>query len=354
MDPGLTRPSAVVKRLAGKSESMSVALAGRQVTRSGASATVPTPNAMPRPDLMSSIARQYFELTKPRVVALIVFTAIIGMFLAVPGWPPLRQSLAGFIGIWLAAASAAAINHLIDQRIDRVMARTAHRPLPTGSLTPTQVLVFAISLGALSMAILIALVNPLTAILTFASLIGYAIVYTAFLKRATSQNIVIGGAAGAAPPLLGWAAVTGQVHPYALLLFLIIFVWTPPHFWALAIFRVEDYSRAQVPMLPVTHGVTYTRWHVLAYTVLLLIVTVLPYLTGMSGVFYLGGALMLGAGFLYYAIRLLNPPDELFAMKVFNFSIIYLMALFAFLLIDHYLMPMPVSFNPGLNFKPVA
>ena len=269
-------------------------------------------------------------------------------------WPPLRQSLAGFIGIWLAAASAAAINHLIDQRIDRVMARTAHRPLPTGSLTPTQVLVFAISLGALSMAILIALVNPLTAILTFASLIGYAIVYTAFLKRATSQNIVIGGAAGAAPPLLGWAAVTGQVHPYALLLFLIIFVWTPPHFWALAIFRVEDYSRAQVPMLPVTHGVTYTRWHVLAYTVLLVIVTVLPYLTGMSGVFYLGGALALGAGFIYYAVRLLNPPDELFAMKVFNYSIIYLMALFAFLLIDHYLMPMPVSFNPGLNFKPVA
>jgi protoheme IX farnesyltransferase len=154
--------------------------------------------------------------------------------------------------------------------------------------------------------------------------------------------------------LLGWAAVTGQVHPYALLLFLIIFVWTPPHFWALAIFRVEDYSRAQVPMLPVTHGVTYTRWHVLAYTVLLVVVTVLPYLTGMSGVFYLGGALMLGAGFLYYAIRLLNPPDELFAMKVFNYSIIYLMALFAFLLIDHYLMPMPVSFNPGLNFKPVA
>lgn len=286
---------------------------------------------------MSSIAREYFELTKPRVVALIVFTAIIGMFLAVPGWPPLQESVFGFLGIWLAAASAAAINHLIDQRIDRLMARTAHRPLPTGALTPLQVLIFAIVLGTLSMAILVVLVNTLTAMLTFASLIGYAIVYTAFLKRATSQNIVIGGAAGAAPPLLGWVAVTGHVHPYALLLFLIIFVWTPPHFWALAIFRVADYSRAQVPMLPVTHGVTYTRWHVLAYTILLVIVTILPYLTGMSGVFYLGGALMLGAGFLYYAIRLLDPPDDFFAMKVFYYSIIYLMALFAFLLIDHYL-----------------
>ncbi|MBN8483124.1 MAG: heme o synthase [Xanthomonadales bacterium] len=302
---------------------------------------------------MSSRVSQYVELTKPRVVALIVFTAIIGMFLAVPGWPPLRESVAGFIGIWLAAASAAAINHLIDQRIDRLMARTSHRPLATGSLTPTQVLIFAIALGTLSMAILIALVNPLTAALTFASLIGYAIVYTAFLKRATPQNIVIGGAAGAAPPLLGWAAVTGEVHPYALLLFLIIFVWTPPHFWALAIFRREDYSRAQVPMLPVTHGVTYTRWHVLAYTILLVIVTVLPYLTGMSGLFYLGGALVLGAGFLWYAVRLLSPPDEWFAMKVFNYSIVYLMALFAFLLADHYLMPQPQA-AAAILFKPVG
>jgi protoheme IX farnesyltransferase len=285
---------------------------------------------------MPPIAQQYLELTKPRVVALIVFTAIIGMFLAVPGMVPLRPLIAGTIGIWLAAASASAINHLIDQRIDRVMVRTAHRPLATGALTPMQVLVFAVVLGAASMAILIALVNPLTAALTFASLIGYAIVYTAWLKRATPQNIVIGGAAGAAPPVLGWAAVTGHVHPYALLLFLIIFVWTPPHFWALAIFRRDDYSRAQVPMLPVTHGVEYTSWHVLYYTILLLIVTVLPYLTGMSGLFYLGGALVLGGGFLYYAIVLLNPPNELFPMKVFNYSIVYLMALFAFLLIDHY------------------
>jgi len=286
---------------------------------------------------MSSIASQYFELTKPRVVALIVFTAVIGMFLAVPGLPPLRQSVAGFIGIWLAAASAAALNHLIDQRIDKLMARTAQRPLATGVLTPTQVLAFALILGTLSMAILIALVNPLTALLTFCSLIGYAVVYTAYLKRATPQNIVIGGAAGAAPPVLGWTAVTGHVHPYALLLFLIIFIWTPPHFWALAIFRREDYSRAQVPMLPVTHGVVYTRWHVLFYTVLLIVITVLPYLTGMSGLFYLGGALVLGGGFLWYAIRLLNPPDDFFAMRMFNYSIVYLMALFAFLLVDHYL-----------------
>jgi len=302
---------------------------------------------------MSSIASQYLELTKPRVVALIVFTAVIGMFLAVPGMVPLRPLIAGTIGIWLAAASAAAINHLIDQRIDRVMARTSQRPLATGTLKPSQVLAFAVILGALSMAILIAFVNPLTAALTFASLIGYAIVYTAYLKRATPQNIVIGGAAGAAPPVLGWVAVTGSVHPYALLLFLIIFVWTPPHFWALAIFRRDDYSRAQVPMLPVTHGVTYTRWHVLFYTILLLVITVLPYLTGMSGLFYLGGALVLGAGFLYYAIRLLNPPDEFFAMRVFNYSIVYLMALFAFLLIDHYLNP--PAFQPGgLIFQKVG
>ncbi|HJT98266.1 MAG TPA: heme o synthase, partial [Rhodanobacteraceae bacterium] len=226
-----------------------------------------------------------------------------------------------------------------------LMARTAHRPLATGALTPRQVLVFAVTLGVVSMAILLYWVNALTAALTFASLIGYAIVYTAWLKRATPQNIVIGGVAGAAPPLLGWTAVTGHFHPYALLLVLIIFVWTPPHFWALAIFRRDDYARAMVPMLPVTHGVEYTRWHVLYYTILLVVVTVLPYLTGMSGLFYLGGALVLGGGFLYYAIRLLHPPDEFFAMRVFNYSIVYLMALFAFLLVDHYLTP--PAFQPG-------
>ncbi len=291
---------------------------------------------------MSAIARQYLELTKPRIVALLVFCAVIGMFLAVPGLPPWRALVFGTLGIWLASSSAAAFNQLIDRRIDKLMARTAHRPLATGQLTSIQVFVFATLIGLLSMAILIWWVNALTAALTFAGLIGYAVVYTAFLTRATSQNIVIGGIAGAVPPVLGWTAVTGQLDPYALLLCLIIFVWTPPHFWALAIFRRDDYSRAQVPMLPVTHGVEYTRWHVLFYTVLLVIVTVLPYLTGMSGLFYLGGALVLGAGFLYYAVKLLNPPDERFAMRVFNYSIVYLMALFAFMLVDHYVDSSPL------------
>ena len=286
---------------------------------------------------------QYWTLTKPRVVALIVFTAVIGMFLAVPGLPPLREAVLGTLGIWLAAASAAAINHLLDQRIDKLMVRTAERPLATGTLRPAQVLAFAIALGTASMAILYLLVNPITALLTFASLIGYAFVYTGFLKRATPQNIVIGGIAGAAPPLLGWAAVTGmhgaRDWEHALLLVLIIFVWTPPHFWALAIFRRADYARALVPMLPVTHGVEYTRHQILLYTVLLVIASILPWATHMSGLFYLGGALVLGAVFLWYAWKLLDPPDELFAMKVFNYSVVYLMALFAFLLLDHWLLP---------------
>lgn len=283
--------------------------------------------------------RQYWTLTKPGVVALIAFTAVIGILLAVPGLPPLVPAAAGLVGIWLAASSAAAINHLIDQRIDVVMARTAHRPLPSGQLRPRQVLAFACALAALSMTVLVLWTNVLTAVLTFASLIGYAIVYTAWLKRATPQNIVIGGLAGAAPPLLGWVAVTGEVHPHALLLLLIVFVWTPPHFWALAIFRRDDYARALIPMLPVTHGVVYTRWHVLFYTLLLTVATMLPWLTGMSGPFYLGGALVLDAVFIYYAIRLLNPPSERFAMAVFGYSIVYLMLLFAFLLIDHWLPP---------------
>ncbi|MFC5742578.1 heme o synthase [Dyella tabacisoli] len=296
--------------------------------------------------------REYLELTKPRVVALLVFCAIIGMFLAVPGIPPWRALVFGTIGIWMASASAAAFNHLIDQRIDKLMARTAHRPLATGHLTPRQVLLFALSLGVVSMLVLVLLVNALTALLTFGGLIGYAVVYTAYLKRATPQNIVIGGLAGAIPPVLGWTAVTGSLHPFALQLCLIIFVWTPPHFWALAIFRRDDYSRAQVPMLPVTHGVVYTRWHVLFYTILLVLVTLLPTLTGYSGLVYLGGAVVLGAGFLYYAVRLLNPPDELFAMKVFNYSIVYLMALFAFLLADHWLVAPMVQ--QGWVFQPAT
>jgi protoheme IX farnesyltransferase len=299
-----------------------------------------------------SIAAEYYQLTKPRVVALLVFCAVIGMFLAVPGIPRWQALVFGTLGIWMASASAAAFNHLIDQRIDKLMARTAHRPLATGHLTPMQVFVFAMTLGIISMLILALLVNPLTAVLTFGGLIGYAVVYTAYLKRATPQNIVIGGLAGAIPPVLGWTAVTGSLHPYALQLCLIIFVWTPPHFWALAIFRRDDYSRAQVPMLPVTHGVEYTRWHVLFYTILLFLVTLLPYFTGMSGLLYLGSAVVLGGGFLYYAIRLLNPPDELFSMKVFNYSIVYLMVLFAFLLLDHWLVE-PVS-QAGFNLQPVV
>jgi len=287
----------------------------------------------------TSVIRQYWSLTKPRVVALIVFTAVIGMFLAVPGMPPWRPALLGTLGIWLAASSAAAINQLLDSRIDAQMARTAWRPLVAGTLTARQALVFALVLAVASMLLLALWVNPLTALLTFCALIGYAVVYTVWLKRATPQNIVIGGIAGAAPPALGWAAVTGQLHPHALLLVLIIFVWTPPHFWALAIFRRDDYARAMVPMLPVTHGVQYTRWQILFYTVLLLLVTVLPWATGMSGLFYLGGALVLGVVFVWHAWRLMRPPDELYAMRVFNYSIVYLMALFAFLLLDHWLLP---------------
>lgn len=312
---------------------------------------------------MASTFRQYWDLTKPRVVALIVFTALVGMFLAIDGLPDGEQLLRGalgFLGIWLAASSAAAINQLLDARIDAKMARTSWRPLVQGQVKPWQALAFALVLAALSMAILVLWVNAITAVLTFASLIGYAVVYTVFLKRATPQNIVIGGIAGAAPPLLGWATMTGMRGewdwPHALLLVLIIFVWTPPHFWALAIFRREDYARALVPMLPVTHGVTYTRWQILFYTVLLVEVTVLPVVFGMSGFFYLGGALVLGSVFLWYAWRLLNPPDEFFAMRVFNYSIVYLMALFAFLLVDHWAMPLlrPAAAVGGIEFVPAG
>jgi protoheme IX farnesyltransferase len=288
---------------------------------------------------------QYWQLVKPRVIALIVFTAIIGMFLAVPApglpgfLPPGRALVFGSLGIWLAAASAAAINHLLDRRIDALMARTMNRPLPTGSLGTGQVLGFAIALGVLSMALLVLFVNWLCAALTFASLIGYAIVYTGWLKRATPQNIVIGGAAGAAPPVLGWVAVTPYHWEYALLLFLIIFVWTPPHFWALAIFRREDYARAMIPMLPVTHGVEYTRWQVLFYTVLLVLATLLPFIVQMSSWLYLAGAFVLGGGFLWHAWRMLDPPSPMYPMTVFRYSIWYLMALFAFLLLDHWLLP---------------
>ncbi len=279
----------------------------------------------------------YLALCKPRVVALIVFTAVVGMFLAVPAMPPWQALVFGTLGIWLAASSAAVINHILDARIDALMDRTRHRPLPTGHLTERQAIVFGLLLAALSMVVLVVLVNPLTAVLTFLSLIGYAIIYTVYLKRATPQNIVIGGAAGAAPPVLGWTAVTNSVDPHALLLFLIIFIWTPPHFWALAIARRDEYAKVDIPMLPVTHGVAFTRQYILLYTILLVIVTLLPWITQMSGVFYLFGALALGGGFLYYAIALRLSERGDLPMKTFSYSITYLMALFSFLLIDHYL-----------------
>jgi protoheme IX farnesyltransferase len=282
--------------------------------------------------------RDYLELTKPRVVALIVLTAVVGTLLAVPGWPPLAPLLWGNLGIALAAASAAAINHVLDRRIDAHMLRTRGRPLPTGHLDYQHALAFAVVLGIASMVVLFAFVNALTAILTFASLIGYAIIYTLWLKRATPQNIVIGGAAGAAPPVLGWAAVTNTVDPHALLLFLIIFAWTPPHFWALAIARRHDYAKVDIPMLPVTHGVAFTRLHVLLYTVILAIVTLLPFLTGMSGLLYLVAALLLSGRFLWHAIRMKRSERPELPMLVFRFSINYLMWLFLALLLDHYLL----------------
>jgi len=281
--------------------------------------------------------RRYLELTKPRVVALITFTAVVGTLLASPGAPPLEALVWGNLGIALAAACAATLNHVLDRRIDAQMARTRARPLPSGQLTERQALVFAALLGVSAMAILAFLVNLLTAVLTFLSLIGYAVVYTVWLKRATSQNIVIGGAAGAAPPVLGWTAVTNGIDPNALLLFLIIFVWTPPHFWALAIARRDEYARAGIPMLPVTHGVAHTRLQILLYTVLLVVVTLMPFLTRMSGLIYLAAALVLNAGFLYYALALKISAREELPMRVFRFSVTYLMWLFAALLVDHYL-----------------
>jgi len=281
--------------------------------------------------------RRYLELTKPRVVALITFTAIVGTLLASPGLPPLGPLVFGNLGIALAAACAATINHVLDRRIDEQMMRTRGRPLPTGAITERAALGFAALLGVAAMSVLAFLVNLLTAALTFCSLIGYAVIYTVWLKRATSQNIVIGGAAGAAPPVLGWTAVTGRVDPNALLLFLIIFVWTPPHFWALAIARRDDYARAGIPMLPVTHGVEFTRLQVLLYTVLLTAVTLLPYVTRMSGLIYLGAALILNGCFLYYALILKISARAELPMRVFRFSVSYLMWLFAALLVDHYL-----------------
>lgn len=279
----------------------------------------------------------YLELCKPRVVALMVFTAWVGMLLARPGVWPWNALIFGTIGIALMAASAAAINHVVDRKVDAEMLRTKNRPLPTGNLPVSNCLMFALILGLSGFAVLVLKVNLLTAILTFLSLIGYAIVYTLYLKRATPQNIVIGGVAGATPPLLGWTAVTGQIDPYALVLLLIIFTWTPPHFWALAIYRKEDYAKVGIPMLPVTHGDNYTRLQIIAYTVLLILVTLLPFLMGVNGVVYLIGALLLGAGFLYHALMMWFTESHSWAIKTFVYSIVYLLILFAFLLLDRYL-----------------
>jgi len=281
--------------------------------------------------------RDYLEITKPKVVLLLVFTALVGMALAVPLWLPLQETFFGLLGIGLASSSAAAINHVIDQRSDAIMKRTENRPIPQGALTTRQCLVFAIAIGVIAMIMLVVLVNVLTAVLTFFSLIGYAIVYTVYLKRATPQNIVIGGAAGAMPPVLGWAAVTNEVTAAPLLLFLIVFIWTPPHFWALAIHRRDDYAKVDIPMLPVTHGIPFTRIQIFLYTVLLVIVSIFPYLIQMSGPLYLAGALVLGVMFLWHAWKMFDDEATKQPIKTFVFSINYLMWLFGIMLLDHYI-----------------
>lgn len=291
--------------------------------------------------------QDYLELTKPKVVALILLTAIIGMFLSTPGMVPWQVLLFGNLGIGLCAAAAAAINHLVDSRIDAEMARTRNRPLAQGRVPTRSAIIFALALGVTGVAMLTFLVNPLTAILTVGGLIGYAFVYTLYLKRATPQNIVIGGLAGAIPPLLGWTAVTNEIHPHALLLVVIVFAWTPPHFWALAIHRRDDYAKVDIPMLPVTHGIPYTRLHILLYTILLFVVSLLPFAVGMLGPLYLLGAVILGSGFLYWAIVLYRGNNPRAPMETFKYSSIYLMSLFLVMLIDHYLFPQPtiISFT---------
>ena len=289
--------------------------------------------------------RDYLELCKPNVVALMALTAVVGMLLAVPGTVPIDILLLGNLGIGLCAASAAVINHVVDKKIDLLMKRTENRPVAQGRLKDSHALLFSAVMGLLGMWVLIFYVNELTAWLTLGSLIGYALIYTCFLKRATPQNIVIGGLAGAAPPLLGWTAVTNEIHGHALLLVLIIFAWTPPHFWALAIHRKDDYAKVGVPMLPVTHGDKYTRLHILLYTIILFVVSVLPFATKMFGLLYLLGAVILGLGFLYWAVVMLINKDPQAPMQTFRYSIIYLMALFIIMLADHYILPLDERLN---------
>ena len=280
--------------------------------------------------------RDYLELCKPNVVALMLLTSLIGMLLSTDQTVPITVLIFGNLGIALCAGSAAAVNHIVDRHVDDKMARTLNRPLAQGRLKTENAVIFALITGMLGMAILLVFTNVLTAWLTLASLVGYAFVYTMFLKRATPQNIVIGGLAGAAPPLLGWTAVTGEVHHNALLLVLIIFAWTPPHFWALAVHRKDEYAKAKIPMLPVTHGEYYTKINILLYTLLLIVVTTMPYLTGMFGWLYLVSSLLLGLGFLYWAVVMLRSKGGNSGMKTFQYSIVYLMALFAVMLVDHY------------------
>ncbi len=295
--------------------------------------------------------RDYLELTKPRVVALMIITTIVGMMLAVDGMVPLDVLLLGNLGIALCAGSAAVVNHVVDQRIDTLMKRTQNRPVAQGRIEDWQALLFSLVIGVLGMAVLLLYVNALTAWLTFGALIGYAFIYTMLLKRATPQNIVIGGLAGAAPPLLGWTAVTNSVDGHALLLVLIIFAWTPPHFWALAIARKEDYAKAEIPMLPVTHGDRYTRLHILLYTIIMVIVTILPWVTGMFGTLYLIGAVSLGGGFLYWAIEILREKDARAPMATFKYSILYLFSLFLIMLVDHYIFPGNQLLAPSLQIE---
>jgi protoheme IX farnesyltransferase len=297
--------------------------------------------------------RDFLEMCKPRVVLLMLLCAIVGMFLATPAMVPLSVLVFGTVGIALVAASAAVVNHIADAQIDARMARTHHRPVATGRVTAKQGLTFSAVIGLVGMWVLYDLVNPLTAWLNLASWIGYGIVYTLFLKRATPQNIVIGGLFGAAP-LFGWAAVSNSVEPGALLLVLIIFAWTPPHFWALALDRKEEYRNASIPMLPVTHGEEYTRWHILFYTLILVAISLLPYLIGMCGLIYLASAAALGIGFLYWAVTLLRAKNPRAPIETFRYSILYLMVLFVALLIDHYLpIGVPSAMHSGINFEVV-
>ena len=283
-----------------------------------------------------AVCQDYYEMTKPKVVLLLLLTALVGMCLASDSWIGWQVFVAGLTGIGFLSSAAAVVNHVVDRKIDSQMARTFNRPVPKGKVTPKKALLFATVLTVVGVIILELWVNRLTAVLTLAGLVGYAVVYTMYLKRATPQNIVIGGLAGAIPPLLGWTAVTNDIHAHALLLVLIVFTWTPPHFWALAIHREKDYARAQVPMLPVTHGIEFTKTSILLYTVLLCVVCVLPYLIGMTGLIYLVGSTLLNGGFLYYAWKLKFTATETTAMQTFKFSIIHLMVLFVVLLTDHY------------------